>query len=233
VLVPLSFTGVLASSPSSQWERVAATQAKYATELAAEHVQIDEAFHELAKKFVSVCELTFMAPNESRGLGRRDWHHLYLYTKGICRPWLKRWHEDTRACELEDAPDWCIDHDKGNQRFDPMLSAYFGAFASELHSSPDPLARYNMMALVMDRIDQTGMHAFPAERVAQWLSPLLREFLASASGDDAVEIAATMKNSWAGLSPESRQELRRYATESTQLSSGQRERLLVFAAVPE
>src|SRR6185436_8403530 len=105
----LSLTGAVLGAPSSKWENVATTQAQNATELAAEHVRLDAGFHELTNKFVSACELTVMIPNEDRGLGKRDWHHLYVYAKGICRPWLKRWSEETKPCDSDDAPDWCLD----------------------------------------------------------------------------------------------------------------------------
>ena len=214
------------SASNSAWQHVASTQAHGASQLAAEQVRLDAQFYEKVEKFVRSCELIMTVPNEERGLGRTDWHHLYLYSRDICRPWLKRVHQEASPCEPENAPVWCVDHDKGRQRFEPLLSAYFGTLATSMNSMPDPVARYNVIALVVPTMDSAFTREFTAEEVGHWVAPLVIEFLATASGDDALEVASSLTDSWFGLSEESRQAFKRFATESAAVSPSQKSKLL-------
>ncbi len=224
-LIVLAPSQILAGS-ASDWARVAKTQGKHAKSLAEESVRLDSGFYARAKAYVRSCELTLIAPDKERGLGRLEWHQLYLYAKGICRPWLERWHEELKPCEPDDAPDWCLDDQAALRRLDPLLTSYFESLLSEMQAAPDALTRYNLLSFVIRSIDTNPMENLPAKRIVEWMDPSIREFLHSASGQDAIDLAQGLRDSWIGLDGGMRDRFSEYTTASKDISPLHRQQLL-------
>ncbi|MGH9779660.1 MAG: hypothetical protein ACRD5I_14740, partial [Candidatus Acidiferrales bacterium] len=82
------------------------------------------------------------------GLDPTRVRQVVIYRDDFCKPWLHVWDKAMAPCDKDRPPSWCEDEEAISSRVN--LGAYFAAMTSILGATSDGLARYNIMAVIVN-----------------------------------------------------------------------------------
>jgi hypothetical protein len=185
LLVPL-----LLGANRDKWVDLADHDLTFARKMTAAEVRFDS-------KFIYEVIADRIYPNdckvlESRlaGLSNAEKAEVDWYSEDYCYPWTDRWVRELQRCRGSFAPAWCNKEDPEQdigRHFE--ISRYFERLTSELDSERGSLVRYNIMAIMVERLYGWPLFDFhPWKSVCDPVSKAVAAFLKDASPDDALTI---------------------------------------------
>lgn len=144
-----------------------------------------------------------------------------LYIKEYCRPWVDFWDEAMKPCGSCNSPEWC-DFDTGIA-FRLDLVGYLGAMVSGLGAAPPGHEKDNIMDMISRTLSaRTVAKNFPRLFLEQSAAQAIVVYLKTASANDAITLANSIRPYWFRTSASVRRAFADYMSSSPSISQADR-----------
>jgi len=220
-MVLLAVIPLLLAASDDTWRQVAAHDVAFAKGLASQQVRYGSDFEQVVQGRVARCRKIDGKVTE---LDAATLRQIDLFCEHLCMPWVDAWAAALAPCESEPVPSWCDDRSELDRHIG--FGPYFEVLASAVRDASDPLERYNIMAVIADRLDHSLTRDYPYRALDHGVGLVLMEYMRSASIDETLSVARLLYSSASfGRRSEVARQLRTYAAASTTLSAAQRKEL--------
>ncbi len=228
VITPLLTTliwSTVLSVEGQDWHAVAESDVLFARGLAKEEVKFGPEFMKLITDTVDACQ---PIPSKCVGLDEPKLRQIDLFCKRYCSPWRTAWSAALSPCEAARPPKWCEDGRLAAKHFE--LGPYFDTMTTAIQSSDNALERFNIIAIIAERITKKVLRDYPHEKIDSWVAAAVADFLPRATPDDAIEIGRRLNAVSFGRKSETAKTLLAYADRAEALDDGQRNEMRKLAA---
>jgi hypothetical protein len=220
----LAIVPLLLASSADRWRDLGQHHGLFARGLANEQVRYGPEFYDRVKDSVERCE---PIPNKLTGLDPAQVRLVRLFCEQLCMPWLTSWAEALEACDSHHAPRWCSDFGLAGKHLG--VGPYFEVLIVSLRQSSSSLERYNIMAVIADRLTKTVFRHYPPHDLDIWVAEALSEYLRSATGDDVLLIARQLSSASFGKHSAVANQVGAYARQAAGLTPAQTSELQEIA----
>jgi hypothetical protein len=126
-------------------------------------------------------------PSRLAGLDEVKIRQIRLYAKHHCNPWHETWSDALAPCDGNRfVPKWCKAGNEELLAAQLRIGPYFETLTAVMAKCDSALERYNIMAVLTDRLDDKVLWSYPG--MEEWLSAAVSVFLESARPEEALEI---------------------------------------------
>jgi hypothetical protein len=179
---------VVLGAKSDKWVQVAEHDLTFARGLTVEGVTFGPAFMDDVIKGKVPPFGCNPRPSRLAGLDGAQVRLINLYSEHHCNPWLYAWANELWPCEGRFAPRWCKSDDEELIATHLQIGPYFETLTAALRTTDDSLQRYNIMAVIADRLGNKHLRDYPKYVVGACVTAATSVYLENARPDEALDI---------------------------------------------
>jgi len=178
---------LLLFAKSDRWMLLAEHDLTFARQLATDRVKFGPRFMDEVidgRVFDFGCD---PRPSRLAGLDGVRIQQIRLYAEHHCSPWHEAWSDVLSPCDGDRfVPKWCKAGNEDLLAARLRIGPYFETLTAAMAQCDGALERYNIMAVITDRLDDKVLRSYPG--MEEWLSTAVSVFLENARPEGALEI---------------------------------------------
>jgi hypothetical protein len=180
----LGLPSLLAATAGDRWKEVGQKEVLFAQGLTREQVRYGPELTGLINGTIEACR---PAALKLSARSEKEIRLIELYCTSHCEPWREAWADALAPCEEDHRPKWCDDPKRAGQEL--HFGPYFQVLTEALGETSDALERFNIMAVMAERLDRKVVRDYPRSDIDGWVANATTAYLHGADSQDVIEIA--------------------------------------------